>query len=69
MANYKVVLVGGPAGITDEDRIRHAESLNDTIKCPRYGGYEHFRHTGDFVSLDGEPTAVFEWTTRTKIAE
>ncbi|MFF7634698.1 DUF5988 family protein [Kitasatospora sp. NPDC008050] len=66
---FKAVLVGGPVAIDDQDRIRRTDSLHEAIKYHRYGGYEHFRHSGAFVWLDGEQTAVFEWTARTAVAE
>ncbi|WP_344469384.1 DUF5988 family protein [Kitasatospora kazusensis] len=66
---FKAVLVGGPVAISDEDRVRHTNSLSEAIKYHRYGGYEHFRHTGAFVSVNGEPAAVFAWTARTAVAE
>ncbi|MFI9274302.1 DUF5988 family protein [Kitasatospora sp. NPDC052896] len=69
MATFKALLVGGPAAIRDEDRVQRTHSLTEAIKHHHYGGYEHFRHAGDFTSVDGEETAVFEWTARTAIAE
>ncbi|WP_030247229.1 DUF5988 family protein [Streptomyces sp. NRRL S-350] len=69
MGKIKALLVGGPHAVRDEDRIQHTDSLTDSIKYSCYGGYEHFRHAGEFVSVDGDRTAVFEWTARTAIAE
>ncbi|MFH8386139.1 DUF5988 family protein [Kitasatospora sp. NPDC018058] len=69
MGKIKALLVGGPQAIRDEDRIQLTDSLTEAIKYSSYGGYEHFRHAGEFVSLNGDQAAVFEWTARTAIAE
>jgi hypothetical protein len=61
------LLVGGPTTIPDELRKRPVVLPCEKIKIEHRGGYEHFVPAAD----DPDPGAeiVFEWVTRTRIAE
>jgi hypothetical protein len=69
MGEIKVVLSGGPESFPMVRRVHLADSLESSIKFPFGAGYEHFRHIGDFTSMDGETLPVFTWFDRTAIAE
>nr|MDT0660530.1 DUF5988 family protein [Micromonospora sp. DSM 115978] len=64
-AAIEVILVGGPANLPAELRAHRVSSLDDRVKVPHHGGYEHFAWDS---SVDRTPT-VFRWTGRTRIAE
>jgi hypothetical protein len=60
------LLVGGPASLGTQLRRLQVPALDDKVKVPYCGGYEHFERS----STDTEATpVVFRWTGRTKIAE
>jgi Family of unknown function (DUF5988) len=69
MEQIKVLLVGGPTGLTEAERIREVETLLDEIKLSRGNGYEHFTYSGESRDLDGSRLPVFRWWYQTKIAE
>ncbi|HEU5470751.1 MAG TPA: DUF5988 family protein [Actinophytocola sp.] len=69
MRQIRVLLVGGPDGLSEADRIREVDVLADKISLSRGNGYEHFRHSGDFHNLNGSPVPVYQWCYATKIAE
>lgn len=69
MGQIKVLLVGGPAGLPETDRIREVNTLLDKIKLFLGNSYEHFVYSGESRVLDGSPLPVFQWCYRTKIAE
>jgi hypothetical protein len=58
-----VRLEGGPDTFPEELRMAEVSPLEQTVKVPHRGGYEHFRRGAD----TGE--TVFHWTGRTRIAE
>jgi hypothetical protein len=72
-----VVLVGGPPDLPLAQRVRQVAQLVDKIKVEHRGGYEHFvRREG--TGRDGasssathrpNPWVVYEWDSRTRIAE
>jgi hypothetical protein len=63
------VLEGGPAAIPHELRIQTVSPLEEKIKVPYYGGYEHFERTGGFDENSSSQHIVYRWTTRTEMAE
>ncbi|MEW2623446.1 DUF5988 family protein [Streptomyces sp. NPDC048106] len=69
MPQFKALLIGGPAALPSEERLQETSSLTEKIKHRFGAGYEHFIHEGEFRTVDGEHLAVFQWTTRTAIAE
>ncbi|MEV4677485.1 MULTISPECIES: DUF5988 family protein [Actinomadura] len=64
-----VVLIGGPADIPADARIRRAAPRDRKIKIMRRGGYEHFELVEQAAAGPDPKPAVFHWTMRTKIAE
>lgn len=69
MDSFRVFLSGGPVHLPKVERFQAASSLTEKIKHRFGAGFEHFAHKGEFVTIDGEEFAVFEWATRTAIAE
>ena len=69
MKQIKVYLVGGPAGLSDADRIREVDTLMGSVKVFRGNGYDHFTYSGESRELNGTPLPVFQWSYQTKIAE
>ncbi|PSL51927.1 hypothetical protein B0I31_1163 [Saccharothrix carnea] len=69
MNKIKVVLVGGPEQLREDDRIRYVTDLADKVKVPAGNGYEHFRANGESRTVDDFEVPVFAWCGRTKIAE
>jgi hypothetical protein len=69
MNRVKVFLSGGPLHFPENQRVQLVDSVEAIIKFPFGAGYEHFRHSGEYMSLDGETLPVFLWRTRTCIAE
>lgn len=64
------VLQGGPEHLLPgASRIRHLSDLDEQVKIPSGGGYEHFRPTEEQVDHDGDVLRVFSWTHRTYVAE
>ncbi|MBC6447379.1 DUF5988 family protein [Actinokineospora xionganensis] len=68
MEQIRVLLVGGPADLSEND-VREIPALTETVKVTRGCGYEHFRYAGRSSERHGTPLPVFEWCHRTKIAE
>ena len=69
MNDNRVILVGGPASLCDDDRIRHVADSSQRIKIRHGNGYEHFTATGERKTHDAAELPVFVWCARTKIAE
>jgi hypothetical protein len=69
MKQIKVLLVGGPLGLSDGERIREVDTLFDSVKLSRGNGYEHFAYSGESRDLNGHRMPVFQWCYQTKIAE
>jgi hypothetical protein len=64
-----VLLAGGPNDLPDFDRVRQVDDLQAKIKLCYGGGYEHFAYSGQRRLVDGEDVPVFQWVSRTRIAE
>lgn len=65
----RAVLEGGPESIPEGLRVQAASPLDDKIKLPHYGGYEHFeRVTWHDQDSPGQHVR-FRWTMRTEVAE
>ena len=62
------ILVGGPADLPDNARLRSDVGTENTIKVQHLGGYEHFERTDETAEGLGA-VSVFRWITRTKVAE
>jgi hypothetical protein len=69
MVKVKVVLAGGPVELTAATRLQEVHSLEDKVKVPFGGGYEHFEHCGQSTEVGGAHVPVFEWRERTRMAE
>ncbi len=65
----KVLLAGGPATLTDEDRIQEVPTLLDKVKMARGNGHEHYAYSGESRDLNGSTLPVFQWCDRTRLAE
>lgn len=68
VCSVRAILEGGPESIPAASRIQEVSPLDEKIKLPHYGGYEHFERVGW-----GENTSpqclIYRWTTRTELAE
>ncbi|WP_223006765.1 DUF5988 family protein [Streptomyces roseirectus] len=69
MSQLKVILSGGPRDLPEDDRKQLVARSTEKIKHRWGAGYEHFVHDGEFVTVDGEEYAVYQWERRTAIAE
>ncbi|WP_223864183.1 DUF5988 family protein [Streptomyces sp. 5-10] len=65
MASFQVFLSGGPEYLPEKGRLQVATSLTEKIRHRFGGGFEHFVHEGEFITIGGKEVAVFRWTTRT----
>ncbi|MDJ1130688.1 DUF5988 family protein [Streptomyces iconiensis] len=69
-AEPNVILRGGPSTYLSEDqRIRHVERLDEELKLPRGNRYEHFEPTGESETHNGVRLRVFVWRSATQFAE
>lgn len=68
-SDMKVFLRGGPALLSQNERIRDYVDMPRVIKVKLCGGYERFESTGERSNVDGEPAHVYRWTYRTEIGE
>jgi hypothetical protein len=50
-------------------RIQAVSPLEEKIKLPHYGGYEHFERTGWLGEDTSSQDLIFRWTMRTEVAE
>jgi Family of unknown function (DUF5988) len=67
--SVRAILHGGPDNIPNETRVRLVSSLDEKIKLPHYGGYEHFERS-TMLDVNGiSEEIVFRWTSRTEVAE
>jgi hypothetical protein len=65
----QAILRGGPESIRNETRTQLVSPLEEKIKLPHYGGYEHFERIAA-NDTGGIPEKItFYWTMRTEIAE
>ena len=67
--SVRAILEGGPAGIPEPSRVQMVSPLNEKIKIPHCGGYEHFERIGEPGDGDLAREVVFRWAMRTKVAE
>jgi hypothetical protein len=67
--SVQAVLEGGPATIPNASRVRAVSPVDEKIKLPHYGGYEHFERTGSLVEDTSCRQIIFRWTMRTELAE
>lgn len=67
--SVQAVLVGGPATIPNASRIQAVSPVDEKVKLPHYGGYEHFERTGSLVEDTSCRQIIFRWTMRTELAE
>lgn len=65
----RATLHGGPESIPDEKRVQLVSPLDDKIKLPHYGGYEHFERIAELDISGASEDITFRWTTRTEVAE
>jgi hypothetical protein len=68
-SSVPAILEGGPASIPKASRIQAISPLDQKIKLPHYGGYEHFERAGWLEENTSFPHLVFRWTMRTELAE
>jgi hypothetical protein len=65
----RAILDGGPESIPSETRIQLVSPLEEKIKLPHYGGYEHFQRISA-IDGSGVPEEItYHWTMRTEMAE
>lgn len=67
--SVQAVLEGGPESIPAASRIQEVSPLDEKVKLPYYGGYEHFERTGSLVEDTSCRQVIFRWTMRTEMAE
>jgi hypothetical protein len=63
------VLEGGPINIPRTSRVQNVGPLDEKIKVPHYGGYEHFERTEVRDENVSPLEIVYRWTMRTEMAE
>lgn len=65
----QAILEGGPESIPETSRLQTVSPLDEKIKLPHRGGYEHFERVG---WRDQHPSGLrlnYRWVMRTEIAE
>jgi Family of unknown function (DUF5988) len=67
--SVRAILEGGPESIPKASRIQVVSPLDQKIKLPHYGGYEHFERAGWLDENTSSRDLVFRWTMRTELAE
>ena len=67
--SVEAVLEGGPETIPTASRIREVSPLDEKVKLPHYGGYEHFERVGSLVEDTSCRQVIFRWAMRTEMAE
>ncbi len=67
--SVRAILHGGPASIPNERRVQLVSPLDEKIKLPHYGGYEHFERTAVLDTSGISGGIAFRWTMRTEVAE
>ena len=64
----QAVLEGGPESIPAAQRTQEVSLLDEKIKLPHHGGYEHFERVRS-LERDTAEHLVYRWTMRTEVAE
>lgn len=67
--SVRAILHGGPENIPTEKRVQLVGPLDEKIKLPHYGGYEHFVRTDQPGPIGISEEIRFRWTMRTELAE
>lgn len=67
--SVRAILHGGPESIPNETRVQLVGPLDEKVKLPHYGGYEHFERTAALDVNGISEEIVFRWTMRTEMAE
>jgi hypothetical protein len=67
--SVRAILEGGPDSIPAASRIQEVSPLDEKIKFPHYGGYEHFERVGWLDENTSSQHLIFRWTMRTELAE
>ncbi len=67
--SVQAILEGGPTSIPKASRTLQVSPLEEKIKLPHYGGYEHFERSGWLDENTTSQYLVFRWSTRTEMAE
>jgi len=63
MSEMCAVLIGGPEGLTGDDRVHRLTSLVEGIRCRFGNGYECFKFLGERMAFDPS-VVVYEWSHR-----
>jgi hypothetical protein len=69
LSSVQAILEGGPATIPNTSRRQVVSPLEEKVKLPHYGGYEHFERTGSLVEDTSCREIIFRWSMRTELAE
>jgi Family of unknown function (DUF5988) len=69
ICSAQAVLEGGPESIPAAQRMREVGSLDEKIKLPHHGGYEHFERVSALEGSIAAQRLVYRWTMRTEVAE
>ena len=67
--SVQAVLEGGPETIPAASRIQEVNPLDEKVKLPHYGGYEHFERIGSLTQDLSCRQIIYRWTMRTELAE
>jgi Family of unknown function (DUF5988) len=67
--SVQALLEGGPSTISNASRVQVVSPLDEKVKLPHYGGYEHFERTASLVEDTSCRQIIFRWTMRTELAE
>lgn len=65
----QAVLEGGPSTIPDASRTQMVSAIDEKVKLPHYGGYEHFERIGEIDDISPPERITYYWTMRTEVAE
>lgn len=65
----QVILEGGPENIPEASRLQTVSPLEEKIKLPHYGGYEHFERAGRPDKNPSGGRLTYRWVMRTETAE
>jgi len=65
---FSAILIGGPADLPLDNRVRRLSSVVDLLRCEYGAEYECFRFLGERMAFDPN-VVVYEWSHRESIAE